>query len=357
MKFYESHYEDYLQSAYKAKRPAPENLLNIPKTRNMIIYGPSGVGKYTRSLEIIRKHSPSNLKYDKRITVSTEKTDYTYHISDVHFEIDMSLLGCNAKLVWKELFSQITDIIAVRTEKFGIILCRNFHTIHSELLETFYSYMQRHNNAHIRIQYILLTEHLSFLPNNILNSCDKVSVGRPTKENYKQISGTNSAVLNSVNPSDIINGKEVKSFKYIKTGDELPKDIFNLICDNIIDEIRNHNKLSMSGFRETIYDILTYNLDVAECMWYILYHLIHNADLSETDISDMLERTHQFLKYYNNNYRPIYHIESILFYFIIKVHRYEPTAGMPSSTYKSRATDARTSSETISDNGTEVPSR
>jgi hypothetical protein len=28
------------------------------------------------------------------------------------------------------------------------------------------------------------------------------------------------------------------------------------------------------------------------------------------------------LKYYNNNYRPIYHLESILFYLITKIHAY-----------------------------------
>lgn len=321
MKFHESHYEEYLQSAYKAKRPAPEHMLSIPKDRNIIIYGPPGVGKYTRALEIIRKHSGSNLKYEKRILIQTDKLDYIYHISDVHYEIDISLLGCNAKIVWKELFSHISDIIAIKPDKFGIILCRNFHAIHSELLDTFYSYMQKHNSF-IRIQYILVTEHLSFIPNNILNSCSIVSVCRPTKEQYKQMSGSNSTVFNSVNPSDIVNGKEVKSFKYVKNG-ELPKDIFNLICDNIIVEIQDHAKLSMSNFRETIYDILTYNLDVAECIWYILYHLIHNANLSENDISDMMEHTYIFLKQYNNNYRPIYHLESILFYFIIKVHKYE----------------------------------
>lgn len=312
MKFYESHYEEYLQSARNVQQP------DIPKNQNIIVYGPPGVGKYTQALSIVRKYSPTNLKYEKKLTIQTDKMDYTYHISDIHYEIDMSLLGCSAKTVWRDIFSQITDIISVKTEKKGIIVCKNFHTIHSELLDSFYSYMQRHNST-IAIRYILITEHLCFLPNAILNSCYVVNVGRPSLEQYKALCGSNAGLLDTIDKADIINMKELKSFKYIKNG-ELPKDIFNHVCDNIIIAIRNHKQLSMSNFRELIYDVLTYNLDVVECVWHILYHLIHNEKLSNTDISEMLERCHLFLKQYNNNYRPIYHIESILFYFISKLY-------------------------------------
>ena len=129
-------------------------------------------------------------------------------------------------------------------------------------------------------------------------------------------------ILHDINTSEITNGKEVKSFSLIGDG-EIPKDIFNIICDNIILEMKNHNKISMVGFRDLIYDMLIYNLDVAECIWYILYYFIQNEKISNGDISDILDRCYVFLKYYNNNYRPIYHLESILFYFITKIYKYE----------------------------------
>jgi hypothetical protein len=129
-------------------------------------------------------------------------------------------------------------------------------------------------------------------------------------------------IMDSINTSEIINGKELKSFSIVKDG-ELPKDIFNVICDAIISEMKNPNKISMAGFRDLIYDMLIYNLDVAECIWYILYYFIQNENLRNCDMSDMLDRCYVFLKYYNNNYRPIYHLESILFYFIVKIYHYE----------------------------------
>ena len=53
----------------------------------------------------------------------------------------------------------------------------------------------------------------------------------------------------------------------------------------------------------------------------ILKFLIDNRYLKKEETSDILVRSYSFLKYYNNNYRPIYHLESIIFYIINKIHR------------------------------------
>ena len=54
----------------------------------------------------------------------------------------MSLLGCNSKVLWNDIYNQITDVVSMRADTTGIILCKYFHKIHSELLDIFYSYMQ-----------------------------------------------------------------------------------------------------------------------------------------------------------------------------------------------------------------------
>lgn len=341
MKFYESHYEDYIDSIkennlHPELQPVYDNLQKtISEFGNMIIYGPTGVGKYSQALNILQKYSVSNLKYDKKITTQTEKQDYTFHISDVHYEVDMALLGCNSKLLWRDVYMQIVDIITVKSDKSGIIVCKNFHMIHAELLDIFYSYMQQHS-ASICIRFIIITEHVSFIPNNIIQSCNIINVRRPTLKEYSMITTSRfdydfinrsnnvgrGNILNTISVNEIINCKEVKSFAIIKDG-KIPKDIFNIICDNIIEEMKNHNKLSFVGFRDVIYDMLIYNLDITECIWYILYYFIQNENLKDADVCDILDRCYMFLKYYNNNYRPIYHLESILFYFITKIYHYE----------------------------------
>jgi hypothetical protein len=42
--------------------------------------------------------------YTKKITLTTEKHTYGYRMSDIHYEIDMGFLGCNAKLCGTTLY-------------------------------------------------------------------------------------------------------------------------------------------------------------------------------------------------------------------------------------------------------------
>jgi len=353
LKFYETNFDEYCLASEKCNlHPELSELFcKFPKKmsdlNNIIVYGPSGSGKYTQILKLLKQYSPTELKYEKKLTVQTDKHNYVYHISDIHYEIDMSLLGCNSKILWGEIFSQIIDIVSVKPEKNGIILCKNFHTIHTELLEIFYSYIQQYGNIYstIQLKFILLTEHVSFIPNNLLNSCYILSIARPSKEAYSNILKTNNRpiqsnlniltnetynikinnIIEKIKPDNILNIKEIRSLTQLNDLTVLPKDIFNTICDNIIKELINHNNIVITSFRDTIYDILIYNLDIGDVLWYILSYFVKLPDIviSNKTILEITNKIFIFLKQYNNNYRPIYHLESIFFYFITKIYNYE----------------------------------
>jgi hypothetical protein len=365
MKYYETHFDDYLFSLEKFNmHPELTDVINsfpknIHQLKNIIFYGPPGSGKYSQVLKTLKKYSPSELKYEKKIKTTTEKQEYIYKISDIHYEIDMSLLGCNSKIVWHEVFMQIVDIISVKQDKIGIIICKNFHTIHTELLEIFYSYMQHYNYAEatIKIRFFIISEHISFMPEQIINCSHVINVKRPERDLYEksalfsspysEIEGTISQqfmhkiayhksngvnnerhgavknIMRHIQEEGILNAKETKSFDLINNPEDIPKDIFNIICDKLIENISDKNDLSFTAFRDNLYDILTYNIDISECIWYILGHFIKTRQLEDDTIHDILEKTHTFLKYYNNNYRPIYHLESIMFYIITKIHKLE----------------------------------
>ena len=113
----------------------------------------------------------------------------------------MQLLGCHSKMLWHELFYQIVDIITIKSDKKGFIVCKNFHYIHNELLEIFYSYIQQYTNINspIQIYFIMITENVSFLPNNILNSCKIITMKRPIKEEYIKL---NDIKCKSYEPTD-----------------------------------------------------------------------------------------------------------------------------------------------------------
>ena len=71
MKFYETHFEDYINANNEnSLHPALSELYKkfpkkITDLKNLIFYGPKGVGKYTQMLSAIKSYSPSGLKYEK----------------------------------------------------------------------------------------------------------------------------------------------------------------------------------------------------------------------------------------------------------------------------------------------------
>jgi hypothetical protein len=320
MKFQESHFEEYISAVNKINlHPKLEKYYShfpdtISKLGNILFYGPSGVGKYSQMLYSIKKYSHSDLKYEKKLSIIFNKDVYFFKISDIHYEIDMSLLGCNSKLLWHDIYQQIVDIISAKSEKSGIIVCKEFQNIHSELLENFYSYMQDNNISNINIKYILLTEEISFIPDNILNCCEVINVSRPSKIGYSKI------IKNKL-PVDM----KVESITNIKNLHVNINELMyphKIICDKIIKEMISVNNLKFLKFRDYLYDIFIYNLNITECIWFITTSLFFQKHIDKKNISIIMLRTYNFLKYYNNNYRPIYHLESYLFYLTSIIHGY-----------------------------------
>ena len=189
MKINNNHFEDYIIDNSNSLHPYNDKIYHelpsdIYKLTNIIFYGSKGIGKYTQALNIINKYSNSNLKYEKKINIVHNKKNYYFKISDIHFEIDISLLGCNNKILWELIFNNIIDIIFTKKNKIGIIMCKNFHEITNELLDIFYSYMQSYINSNIKIIFFIITETISFIPDNIINVCKIFNYSRPSRNKY-----------------------------------------------------------------------------------------------------------------------------------------------------------------------------
>ena len=290
MKYFETTFEEYLQECYDSNfHPKLSNYYEkiYKKSSNLIFYGSSGSGKYTQALYYLAMSSPSQLKYEKKMCVVYNKDDYFYKISDIHIEIDMAMLGCNAKSLWNEIYNRIIDIANTKPDNRFTILCKNFHRIHSELLYIFYSYMQTVENTNIN--YILLTEQLCYIPCNILDRCNIISVPKPSqqiiKKKFKNITNTNNLKDCYNNMNSITNKR---------------------LCKNVLDSILvNEN---FSELRESLYNILIYNQDEGDCIYEIIRILLE----SDKEIKDIHGKVYDFFKLYNNNYRPIYHLEKLI---------------------------------------------
>ena len=313
MKFLQSRFEDYISANEKYNLHSElEGIYNhkdqgLQQKRNLIFYGPSGVGKYTQVLKYIQPYSHTNLKYERKIKFNFQnKREFLIKISDIHFEIDMELLGCNAKLLWNDIYNHILDILSARQNHTGIIVCKNFHKIHSELLDIFYSYLQTLTHKNIHLHYVFVTENISFIPDNILDRCKIITVKRPNKTAYKKSTGK--LVDKTIDLSKIVNIKD------LVTGNKQLMCPRKKITDRIIEDINNYENINFIGFRDNIYNMFIYHLDITSCLHEIIHYFVLKKKFDNKTITKIYLKLYKFLKLYNNNYRPIYHLESFIFY-------------------------------------------
>ena len=313
IKYKETGFTDYLQAvrasdlhphAAKTFSKFPESLSDLP---NVIIYGPPGTGKYTLALRLLEKYSPSRLKYEKKLSFSLPKQTYHIKMSDIHYEVDFTVLGCNSKILWHDLYTQILDSIAAKPDKTGVILCKYFHCVHNELLDSFYSYMQELRPVRLCVKFVFATEQVSFLPDNILDCCYHINVPRPTKAAYARCSGLRAA---GIDPASVTN---------IKTIDRVRASPMKIFCDDIVAHVVGYETIKFGALRDKLYNILILDLDLTECVWCIFTDLILKGHIKSDMVPGLISRFYTIFHRYNNNYRPIMHLESFIFTLVTTV--------------------------------------
>ena len=251
------------------------------------MYGPAGVGKYTLMLRIVRTYSHHNLKYEKRIAIPSNGQNYMLKISDIHYEVDMELLGCNAKLLWFDIYTHIKEIIECKyPSKHGIVVLKNFHKTHNELLEIFYSYMQDN------IKYILLTEAVSFIPVAVAARCKLLPVPRPTNAAYLACTGVPFPV-GCTNLADALT--------------TTPSPVYVAKISSKISALILAGKYCITEMRDLLYSILIYSIDIEACMWDILKQVLPR--IAPAKHAGVLAQLTECVQCLNNHYRPIFHLE------------------------------------------------
>ena len=115
-------------------------------------------------------------------------------------------------------------------------------------------------------------------------------------------------IYNKINNPNIFTHLDISNnMKYIEQ--------HSAICNTYINLITNNN-YNITNIRTLLYDILINHLNSHECFFYIIQSLIINKLINTNKISDLIFNSIFFLKNYNNNYRPIFHLESFTLYLI-----------------------------------------
>jgi hypothetical protein len=62
---------------------------------------------------------------------------------------------------------------------------------------------------------------------------------------------------------------------------------YKIICDKILDAMININETKFLKFRDLLYDIFIYNLDITDCIWYIISTLIQKNHIKNEKTSEI----------------------------------------------------------------------
>ena len=259
---------------------------NINDLNYIILYGPYKSNKYKYALSIINKYSKKQLKYQKKCYITINNKEYIFKISDIHIEINMEHFQYSSKNLWEELITQIENIAFSNNNETFIILCKNFHKISKLYLDDIYTQIKHNifrNKTNI-FKYLILTESLSMIPYNIINI---------------------STVISS------------KSILTLSTFNKIEYETKHI---NILLSIIRTKKLEIPILRNALYDILSYNLDVAKCFQIIIENLVLEYKLDDETINNIYINYFKYISLYNDNYRPIFHLERIILYFMTIIH-------------------------------------
>jgi len=357
VKYHETTYEDYISEIskcnfHKELQHVIGNETTIEDMTNYIFNGPCGIGKYSQALLLISRFSPSKLKYEKKVHLTINKNEYTFKISDIHYEVDFLTMGCNAKIVWTEIFNTIVNIVLSNGINNGIILCHNFNHISAELLDIFYSYIQQIFYLPINLRFIFLTERISFLPIRIINNAMLINIGRPNKVNINKRFGKHSNIVDNLKELYLPNveykqseqqseqseqseqvqseqSEQVQSEQSEQVQSEQSEQVQSeqsgqseyKIVDELIMMITDQTTFKISQLREILYDLLTYDIKMYDVLNTIIMRLIENSILDLEKLPELMNDMHICMYQYNNNYRPIYHLENMIVKIVIHANK------------------------------------
>lgn len=255
-------FSDYIDS---------KNNFEIPNSKHVIVYGNNNINNYCYILNALKNKSQTQLKYSRRVAIHHNVNDVIFNISDVHIEVDFELLGVSEYNIFLELFRHVKENVAINKKSFYIV-CLNFQSIKQELLSIFYTFLDEPT-----VNFILLTTKISFIYDDIL----KQTI-------IKKINGDTSVEAPNIEK----NVAALASF------------------------IMKDKKKSFFDLREILYKFLVLNLDIHDCLQKLIAVLIENEYITLSEINRVLKEYTSFMSKYNNNYRPIYHIESYIVFLI-----------------------------------------
>lgn len=258
-----------------------------------VFYGPNGTGKYSQIIyAIYKKYKLEHLHEKKMIIEIPNKNNIQLKITSYFVELDFQSIQLSNKNTLFTILDNINDSYYLKQKKNFLIICKNFEHIERDCLEIFHSLLEEYT----QFTFLFHTNSIGFIPDSILNQCTIHTFNGLSNIKLKK-------AFQKIQKKEynIENLQEHKLQTYFSC-DKINKEIVNLLtCDQI-----DYSKL-----RELLYSCLIYNISIYKTYLYVIKYFMDNELLSYDILKKHQNSIVTDFMHYNNNYRPIYHLEKI----------------------------------------------
>jgi hypothetical protein len=147
---------------------------------------------YKQCIQLLQQYSSHSLSHPahyKKLVVPfpKKKASVVLRKSDVHVELDMSALSCNAKMVWNTLFQCLSSVaapVSSANKHTLVVVCHGCEGMQQTLLSQLYYYLQdnhsfQETNATTRFVFFFLTTNTAIFPPSIRQCCVPCNVCPP----------------------------------------------------------------------------------------------------------------------------------------------------------------------------------
>lgn len=181
-----THTHKQMSSSTAFLTPRPSVLAAIP---HLLIHSPPHQAKdaYRECMQFLQTYSSMQLTNPasfKKLHVPFEKKKMSLQLrkSDVHVEIDFSVLSCNSKLVWNTLYTFLSRL--TNRGNALVVLCHACEHIQPSFLPMLYYYLQDNHALprtalRRRLTFFFFTSNAAVFPPSIRHCCVPVSFSIP----------------------------------------------------------------------------------------------------------------------------------------------------------------------------------
>ena len=257
----------------------PTSVAEMP---SLIISGPQAAGKRTLGLVVVAGFSPSAMRYEKKLYIGEaprrQEDVPCMPMSDIHFEVDMSLPCFGNKAGWASAHKAIVDAVEIRRHKYAFVMCTHFHLADRDLIRGFSNFMDSGVDG-VNLRYILVTEHYSRLPLEIRQMAHRIAVPVPPR-----------------------------------TPARAPQCLEESSASAALDAVCSCSGVAaVPALRHAIYAGLTRNMDVSRWAWHLFRRWKERGGGAGSPCKDLmaLDALIVFHEKCARSYRPIFHLERL----------------------------------------------